>query len=221
MIKRQYLLHDEKKIVCIDSVNPEPDIIAEAGKIIQNNGVVIFPAKCLYGVAANALNEKAVKKVFQLKQRPLNNPVLVLIPDRNMLKDLVKSIPGPARKLMDAFWPGNMTIVFEARDNIPQLLTAGTGRIGIRIPVHPVARALAEYTGLPITGTSANLSGRNGCSQTGQLVSSIIDHADLVLDAGSLKGGPGSTIIDVTTSKINIIREGEVSADRINEILAD
>ena len=210
-----------KKIIAVDPVNPEPDIIAKAGKIIQNNGVVIFPAKCLYGVAANALNNKAVEKVFHLKQRPLNNPILILIPDTTLLPDLVKSIPTSAEKLIKAFWPGNLTIVFEAKDNIPQLLTAGTRKIGIRIPAHPVAKALVEYTNFPITGTSANLSGQIGCSQTKQLSSYIIDHVDLVLDAGTLKGGTGSTIVDVTTSDINIIREGEVSVHLINEILAN
>ncbi len=209
-----------KKIVSIDSVNPEPDIIAKAGKIIQNNGVVIFPAKCLYGVATNALNKKAVEKVFHIKQRPLDNPILVLIPNQNMLPDLVTTISKSAQKLMDAFWPGNLTLVFEAKNNIPQLLTAGTGKIGIRIPVHPVAKALVESVKFPITGTSANLSGDKSCSQADKLVPSIIDYADMVLDAGLLKGGTGSTIVDITASNINIIREGEVSARRINETLA-
>ncbi len=208
-----------KKIVEIDPVNPESDIIAKAGKIIQNNGVVIFPAQCLYGVAANALNTKAVEKVFQLKQRPLNKPILILIPNKNMLPDLVTTISRSAQKLMEAFWPGNLTLVFEAKNNIPQLLTANTGKIGIRIPAHPVAKALVEYIGIPITGTSANLSGRNGCSQIDQLAPSIIDPADLILDAGLLKGGKGSTIADVTAQDINIIREGAVSTRRINKIL--
>jgi L-threonylcarbamoyladenylate synthase len=210
-----------QKIVAIDPVNPESDIIAKAGKIIQNNGVVIFPAQCLYGVAANALDEKAVEKIFQIKRRPLNNPVLVLIPNKSMLSDFVTTISNSAQKLMDAFWPGNLTLIFEAKDNILPLLTAGTGKIGIRIPVHPVAKALVDYTGFPITGTSANLSGRNGCSQPGQLSPAIIDRADLVLDAGTLKGGTGSTIADVTSHGINIIREGEASVHRINEILAN
>ena len=210
-----------KKIITVDPVNPESDIIDRAGKIIQNNGVVIFPAKCLYGIAANALNEKAVEKVFQLKQRPLNNPILILLPDRDLLPDLVKSIPKSAEKLMDAFWPGNLTIIFEAKGHIPQLLTAGTGKIGVRLPLHPVAKALVESVEFPITGTSANLSGQNGCNRTSQLAPSIIDPADLVLNAGVLKGGTGSTIVDVTALNINIIREGEVSARKINKILAD
>ena len=208
-----------EKIVSIDPVNPESDIIAKAGKIIQNNGIVIFPAKCLYGVAANALNEKAIEKVFHLKQRPLNNPVLVLISSKNMLPDLVTRISKQAYKLMDVFWPGNITLVFEAKKHVSGLLTANTGKIGIRIPAHPAAKALVELLKFPITGTSANLSGQSGCNKTDQLSSSIIDHADLVLDAGTLKGGAGSTIVDVTASPVTIIREGEVKTSQINEIL--
>lgn len=214
-------MHNGKKIVAIDPVNPESDHIIKAGKILRNNGIVIFPAKCLYGIAARALDEKAVKKVFDLKQRPLDNPILVLIPYRTMLQDLVKSIPEPAEKLMDAFWPGNLTLVFEAKDNISKLLTAGTGKIGVRMPVHPVAMALVELMGVPLTGTSANLSGQAGCSRADRLDASIIDHADLVLDAGILKGGTGSTIVDVTGSNIHILREGEVTADQIKEALAN
>ncbi|SDU05758.1 L-threonylcarbamoyladenylate synthase [Desulfobacula phenolica] len=214
-------MHDANKIIAVDPVNPEPENIIKAGKILRNNGVVIFPAKCLYGIAARALDEKAVKKVFDLKQRPLNNPILVLIPYRAMLKDLVKSISKPAEKLMDTFWPGNMTLVFEAKNNIPTLLTADTGKIGVRLPVHPVARALVELMGVPLTGTSANLSGQAGCSRADRLNTAVIDQADLVLDAGILKGGAGSTIVDVTGSNIHIIREGEVTADQIKKILTN
>ncbi|WP_457552180.1 L-threonylcarbamoyladenylate synthase [Desulfobacula sp.] len=213
-------MHNGQTIVSIDPVNPEPDIIARAGKILQKNGVVIFPAKCLYGIAANALDETAIEKVFQLKQRPLNNPVLVLIPNKTMLADLVTSISKQAYKLMDAFWPGNITLVFEGKKHISRRLTANTGKIGIRFPFHPVVKALVEYVNFPITGTSANLSGQKGCSHINQLSSSMIDQADLVLDAGRLKGGSGSTIVDVTTSPVAILREGEVSISQINKIMS-
>jgi len=212
-------LHDEQKIVSIDPVTPDLDCIARAGKILQKNGIVIFPAKCLYGVAANALDEFAIKKVFHLKQRPWNNPILVLVPDKKMLPNLVTSISRQAYTLMDAFWTGNITLVFEAKKHISKYLTAGTGKIGIRIPAHPVAKALVEYVNFPITGTSANLSGKNGCYQIHQLSSTIIDQADLVLDAGTLKGGRGSTIVDVTASSAIIIREGEITISQINELL--
>lgn len=212
-------MHDKKNIVAVDSTNPETDIIERAGKIIQNSGVVIFPAQYLYGVAVNALKEKSILKVFHLKKRPVNNPLLLLINDQEQLLGLVKSIPTSAQLLMDAFWPGNLTIVFKAKKSVSRLLTANTAKIGIRIPAHPVAKALVKYLKSPITGTSANLSGHKGCSQINQLDPSIIDHADLILDAGRVKGGRGTTIVDVTASKINIIRQGEISAQSINEIL--
>jgi L-threonylcarbamoyladenylate synthase len=218
--KRPNLLHDEQKIIAVDLKKPETKIIERAGKIIKNSGVVIFPAQCLYGVAAQALNEKAVQKVFHLKKRPLNNPLLILIHDRSQLTGLVQSIPVSAQKLMEEFWPGNLTIVFKAKKSIPKILTANSDKIGIRIPAHPVAKALVQSLKFPITGTSANLSGQQGCSQTKLLDTSIIENADLVLDAGALKGGTGTTIVDVTTpSKINIIREGEISKILINNIL--
>lgn len=214
-------MHNSVKKVSIDPEKIDSSIIVKAGKIIQNNGVVIFPAKCLYGVAAAALSEKTVEKVFHLKQRPKDNPILVLIPDKSMLLELVTSIPEKAHKLMDAFWPGNLTLVFEANDNIPERLTAGTKKIGVRIPVHPVAKALVEHLGFPITGTSANLSGKKSCSQADQLDPSIMDHADLVLDAGPLKGGTGSSIVDVTASRVQIIREGEVTIEQIQKTLTN
>ncbi len=208
-------------IVTIDSVHPESELIIKAGKIINRNGIVIFPAQCLYGVAANALNEDAVQKVFQLKQRPYRNPILVLIPNRSHLNALVSSIPVIAEKLMDTFWPGNLTLVFDANDTIPTLLTADTKKIGIRIPSHPVAKALVNYLNMPITGTSANLSGQPGCNQADQLPDAIVENSNLILDSGQLTGGVGSTIVDVSKSKPEILREGIISSDRINKILTN
>ena len=207
------------KIIRLDPVRPDSESIIRAGDIIRNNGTVIFPTRCLYGIGAFALNEKAVENVFRIKQRPLNNPILVLIPDESLLKELVKSIPEPAKKLMNAFWPGGLTLVFEARDEIPKLLTAGTGRLGIRVPSHPAAKALVDHLNFPITGTSANLSGQPGCDRVSRLDPSIIEKADLILDAGILKGGIGSTIVDVTVFPVRMIREGEVTQEQIQKAL--
>lgn len=209
----------KNNIVPVDPDTPDQQTIIQAAKIIRQNGVVIFPAKCLYGVAANALDEKAVQKVFDLKQRPKNNPILVLIPDRKHLKELVISIPEAAEKLMDAFWPGNLTLIFEAGKHIPKILTAGTGKIGIRVPIHPVAKALVQSLGYPVTGTSANLSGQESCFQILRLDPFITDHADLILDAGTLKGGKGSSIVDITQFPPVILREGEVSSDQIKSCI--
>ena len=213
-------MHDPDKIIRLAPDKPDSVSINRAGDIIRNNGTVIFPTRCLYGIGVRALDKKAVEKVFHIKQRPLNNPILVLIPDKSVLKDLVKSIPTSAERLMKAFWPGGLTLVFEAKDEIPELLTAGSGKLGIRVPSHPVAKALVDLLRFPITGTSANLSGRAGCDRVSLLAPSIIEKSDLVLDAGVLMGGIGSTIVDVTVFPVRIIREGGVSPEEIQKALA-
>jgi len=192
----------------VDPVHPDPATIAKAGKILTDKGVIIFPAQCLYGVAANALNPAAVEKVFQIKKRPKDNPILVLVRNKADLVSLVKAIPPQAQSLMDRFWPGSLTLIFKAADHISPHLTAHTGKIGIRMPGHPVARALVNAVDFPITGTSANLSGQPGCTQPAQLPQSIVSDADLILDANRTQGGIGSTIVDVTCTPIKILRQG-------------
>ncbi|MCP3944751.1 MAG: threonylcarbamoyl-AMP synthase [Desulfobacteraceae bacterium] len=200
--------------------HPDYSPVIEAGKIICNQGIIIFPTQCLYGIAANALDPEAIQKIFQLKQRSMANPILILIHTQKDLKDLVKKIPDSARILMDRFWPGNLTLVFEAADHISPLLTADTKKIGIRIPGHPLAYALAKQAQGPITGTSANLSGQPGCSSVTKLPRDIIDGADMILDAGTLKGGTGSSIVDVTCNPVRIIRQGAVATDKIHHTLS-
>ena len=202
------------------SAPPDPDTVIEAGKIIHNQGIVIFPAQCLYGLAANALDSQAVQKIFDLKQRPKNNPILVLVQTPKDLKPLVKQIPDSARILMDRFWPGNLTLIFKAADTVSPLLTAHTKKIGIRVPVHPVACALVRQVQGPITGTSANLSGQPACSRISQLSPAMVQGANLILDAGHLKGGIGSTIVDVTGDTVRILRQGMVSALEIFQALS-
>ncbi|MBF0202889.1 MAG: threonylcarbamoyl-AMP synthase [Desulfamplus sp.] len=197
--------------------------IQKAAAIINAGGVVVFPAKCLYGLAADALNPEAVERVFHIKQRPLTNPLLVLIDDVCQLDSLVMPVSDnigsfAAIALMERFWPGNITLVFHAAPNLPEALTAGTGKIGIRMPGHPVARALVRQVGRPITGTSANISGKPGCNQISQLDPEILSKVDMVLDHGILKGGMGSTVVDVTCAPVKIIRQGEIGSHDILKI---
>jgi len=204
----------------LDSALLDPASIKQAGQIIRNQGIVIFPAQCLYGLAANALDPRAIQRVFDLKQRPGSNPILVLIQTPEDLINFVKTIPDAARILMENFWPGNLTLVFEAAETVSPQLTAHTGKIGIRIPSHPVARALVRQAQGPITGTSANLSGQPGCNQICNLPSAILDGADMILDAGPLKGGAGSTIVDVTCNPVRILRQGMVAPADIFQALS-
>ncbi|MDA8133397.1 MAG: L-threonylcarbamoyladenylate synthase [Desulfobacteraceae bacterium] len=214
-------MHEHGKIIRVDPVTPEPKAIAGAGSIIREGGIVIFPTQCLYGIAADALNEKAVEKVFDIKKRPASNPILVLIPDQSFLEDLTESIPETAKKLMKAFWPGGLTLVCQAKPTVPKRLTAGLGKLGIRVPAHPAAKALVDFLGAPITGTSANISGKPGCDRISSLDPAIFETSDLILDAGILKGGIGSTIVDATVFPVHIIREGIISQHQIHRILAN
>ena len=176
--------------------NPQPDIIQAAAEVIRSGGIVAFPTRCLYGLAADALSMKAVNRIFTVKQ-------------------LVKRIPPIASDLIDHFWPGKITLVFEAGDNLPVNLTAGSGKIGIRMPGHAVARALVKAVQGPITGTSANLSGKPGCFRIDDLQPQLARGLDFILDAGILKGGAGSTVVDVDADAVQILREGEISAQAL------
>ncbi len=202
-------------IYSIDPNVPDPGIIARAADIITEGGVLVFPTQSLYGLGVNAFDDNAINRIFEIKERPPEKPLLVLINDIPELDSLVRETPPPARRIMETFWPGSVTLVFSARPELPLNLTAGTGKIGIRLPLHPVARRLVRLAGTPITGTSANLSGGVGCSFVGQLDLPVRQRADMILDAGKLRGGAGSTIVDVTVSPPRILREGLVPAPKI------
>jgi L-threonylcarbamoyladenylate synthase len=211
------IINNKKKI---DPLHPDPQVIKDAAAIIDRGGVVIIPTRCLYGLAVDALNAAAVQRVFALKKRALDNPLLVLIKSVDQLPGMAVNIPVHACRIMERFWPGKVTLVFQAQNDLPVELTAGTGKIGIRLPGHDITRAVVRLTANPITGTSANLSGKAGCSRVTDLDPAIAENADLIIDAGPLKGGVGSTIVDVTCNPPIILREGEVSAEDILTVAA-
>jgi len=199
----------------INPENPDADLIQNGAAVIRKGGVIAFPTRCLYGLGANAFNPEAVDRIFKIKQRPANNPLLVLIDDPQRLKRLVTHISVAAKVIAERFWPGRVTLVFDASAQVPNYLTAGTGKIGIRLAGHPVATALAGASQGPITGTSANVSGSPGCHQIRDLMPEVTEQLDLILDAGPLKGGRGSTVVDVTGEVPRVLREGVVSEKEI------
>ena len=198
------------RILKIAPDSPARDTVNSGARIIANGGVVVFPTRGLYGLGADALNEKAVDRIFKIKGRSTKKPVLVLICKTGHLELLVKNITPLAQRIMSQFWPGRVTLIFDALDTLPPMLTAGTGKIGIRMAGHPVAAALARAVDGPVTGTSANLAGEPGCMRIPDMDPAIIRAADLVLDAGPLQGGIGSTIVDVTGQSPMLLREGSV-----------
>ncbi|MBC2713220.1 MAG: threonylcarbamoyl-AMP synthase [Desulfosarcina sp.] len=218
MKRRQKNSGNSGSIVRVDPSNPNPDLIQAAVKIIRNNGVVVFPTSGLYGIGADAFCAEAVRRVFAIKRRPAHKPVLVLLSGIHDMDKVVRTVPDYAEPLL-GLWPGGITFIFKAGDSVPADLTGGTGKIGLRMPAHPVAKALAERFGGPITGTSANLSGRPASASVTDLDPEIHRQVDMVLDAGALAGGSGSTILDVTCWPVKVIREGAVTRQAIDDVL--
>ncbi len=212
-------MNPEIKIRQIDPGHPRKDAILEAARIVCSGGVVVFPTTSLYGLAVDASNPAAIEKVFAIKQRPVNKPILILVPDIRDIQNLVRDVPLAAERLMTALWPGKLTLIFKAGSSLPPSLTAGTGKIGIRLPVYPVARLLVHAAGRPITATSANISGQTGCSRIADLDPAIAAAVDLILDAGPLEGGAGSTILDVSEDPPVLLREGSISQTHIFSLL--
>ena len=199
----------------MDAQRPDRLAIDCAAAIVDRGGVIVFPTHGLYGLGADALNPRAVQRVFDLKGRQRNKPLLVLVADMASLERAALRPASAALHMMRHFWPGKVTFVLPARSDLPRALTGGTTKIGVRIPGHPVAAALVKALGRPMTGTSANLAGAGGCSEIKQLDPALAAGVNGILDAGPLTGGKGSSIVDLCGAVPEILREGTVSAGAI------
>ena len=185
--------------------------VDRAADMLLSGGVVAFPTETFYGLAVDIRNDAAIRRLFSVKQRSANRPVLILIDAVDALDPYVDHIPSVARRLMNQFWPGGLTLVFKAGPGVSSLLTGDTRKIGIRISSHPVATGLARAIGGPISGTSANISGRQACRSAGGVLKSLGQDIDLILDGGRTAGEAGSTVLDVTEHPLRILREGVVT----------
>jgi len=194
----------------IDPEYPDASLIREAADTIKSGGMIVFPTRTLYGIGVDPFNKESVRRVFKVKHRAESNPISVLVKSVSEIKTLVEEIPGSSVVLMEQFWPGQITLIFKAAAHVPKNLSGGSGKIGIRVPEHPVAAILVNSLKQPITGTSANLSGSPGVSRINDLPDEILRNVDLVLDAGQLKGGEGSTVVDITKDPPEVLREGSV-----------
>ena len=203
----------------VSAIDPDPQVIAAAVEVLKAGGLLAFPTTGLYGLGADALNSAAVERIYRIKHRDSSKPILVLVKDATELGKIAAKVPEAAKRMMAAFWPGSLTIILEARSELPVVLTGGTGKIGIRVPKHPVARALVSALDGLLTGTSANLSGKEGCSSAADLDPGLVNQLDLVLDAGPLKGGFGSTVVDAAQDPPLVLREGAVSKERLASVL--
>lgn len=192
--------------------------LALAAQRIQNGEVVAFPTETVYGLGANALCEQAVHKIFAAKGRPADNPLIVHIADAGALETLARDIPHAARKLMEAYWPGPMTLVLKKREAIPDAVSAGLDTVGIRLPDHPVARALIEKSGCPIAAPSANRSGRPSPTTAQRVLEDMDGRIPMILDGGACPVGVESSVIDATGEIPVILRPGGVTPEMVERI---
>lgn len=193
--------------------------LSRAGELIRAGGLVAFPTETVYGLGANALDADAVRRIFEAKGRPGDNPLIVHISRVDQLSPLITGAPSPAaRALMDACWPGPMTLIFPKSPVVPAEVTAGLDTVAVRFPVHPAARSLIEAARRPIAAPSANRSGRPSPTTAAHVLEDMDGRVPLILDGGACAVGLESTVIDVTGDTPRILRPGGVTPERIAEI---
>lgn len=190
-----------------------------AVEILNSGGVVAFPTETYYGLAVDPFNPLALNNLFSLKRREISKPILTLVDDRESLSVLVHEVPILYLQLMEKFWPGPLTLIFPARINLPNLLTAGTGTVGIRQSSHPFARQLLRAFGKPITATSANISGHGAAIDAHEVRTQFGSRIDMIFDGGHTPGKTGSTIIGLEESRLKLIREGVIPYDDILKVV--
>ena len=193
--------------------------LERAAALIQEGEVVAFPTETVYGLGANALSAKAVRKIYRAKGRPSDNPLIVHISSVDMLGTLVDAIPKSAQKLMDVFWPGPLTIVFPKQANVPDCVTGGLRTVGIRMPNHPIALDLIRQAKVPIAAPSANISGRPSPTTVRHVIEDMNERIPLIIDGGDTQVGLESTVIDCSRSVPIILRPGKITKEEIEAIL--
>lgn len=192
-------------------------LILPAAKALQNNETVAFPTETVYGIGANALSDEAVAKIFEAKGRPSDNPLIVHIAKQEDLNHLVKEVSDVAKKLMDAFWPGAITLIMPKNDSVPNAVTAGLSTVAIRMPSHPVAKGLIELSGCPVAAPSANISGRPSPTCGRDVVADLEGRVSVILYGEDAQIGLESTVVDVTGEEPVVLRPGGITLEMIIE----
>ena len=199
--------------------NEAAENLAAAIEALKHGRVIVFPTETLYGLGADALNEAAVEKIFELKGRDPRNPIPVLVANQEMLNTLVAKVPTTAQKLIDRYWPGPLTLVLPGRKHIPKALCNSAGGVGVRISSQPIATFLVKGLGRPLTATSANPSGKEPARTVEEAKRYFAGEVEVFVDGGPLISERGSTVIEAFGDTIRIIREGEMSAVELRQFL--
>ncbi len=193
----------------------------EAGELLKNGEVIAIPTETVYGLAAQIYDDDAVRKIFEVKGRPQDNPLIVHISERSMLSALVDEIPAAAETLMDHFWPGPLTIILKKTNCVSDIVTCGLDSVAIRFPVHPVARAIIDATGIPLAAPSANLSGKPSPTSAEHCIHDLDGKVPLIIDGGPCSVGVESTVISFTGKRPTLLRPGIITIEEIRSLIPD
>lgn len=191
-----------------------------AAALLQAGETVAFPTETVYGLGANALDETAVKKIYAAKGRPSDNPLIVHIYDRNQLAQLTDTVPEQAEKLMDAFWPGPLTIIFSRRPGaVPSCVTGGLDTVAVRMPSHPVAMQLLRLADIPVAAPSANLSGKPSPTTAQHVQHDLNGRIAAIVSGADCQVGVESTVVDLSTDTPTILRPGGITREQLEQVL--
>lgn len=211
----------QTKVIKINPINPEKSKIKIAARIIQRGETVAFPTETVYGLGADALNDKAVKKIFKAKGRPIDNPLIIHIADKKEVYTLAKKVPKEAEILIENFWPGPLTIIFKKSQIIPKITTAGLDTIAIRMPANKIALSLIKEAKMPIAAPSANLSGKPSPTCAQHVIDDLYGKINILINGGETDIGIESSVIDLTAKVPTLLRPGRVTIEELRKVLKE
>lgn len=207
------------EVLSINSNAPEPELLAYAGDVLRQGGLVAYPTETVYGLAAGAFDDNAVAWVFDAKGRPHGQPLPVQIADVSEAETLARDIPEAARQLLQNFFPGPLTLIFWRQPTVSLVITGGGDTVGLRMPDHPVALGVLRAFGAPVVCPSANTTGRRAAMSAADVLEDLDGRIDLVLDGGPTTDRTPSTVLDVTVSPARIVREGKINRAELEAYL--
>ena len=209
------------EVVRVDRAHPDPAAIARAAECLRRGGLVAFPTETVYGLGVHALDRAAVLRLFEAKQRPANDPLIVHVASLDLVTGLVTGVPAVARELASRFWPGPLTLVMRRAPDVPREVTAGLDTVAVRVPSHPVARALLEASKLPVAAPSANLFSRPSPTRADHVLEDLDGRIDMILDGGPTDVGVESTVIDLTGDIPTMLRPGAIGIEALRRVIPD
>ena len=212
---------ETKRIKINDTENINDEELKEAAQILRDGGLVAFPTETVYGLGGNALDEKAAGKIYAAKGRPSDNPLIAHVSCAAEVTPLVKYIPEAGKKLMDAFWPGPLTIIFPKSDIVPYATTGGLDTVAIRMPVDPIANRMIALAGVPVAAPSANTSGRPSPTTADHVWQDLNGKIEMIIDGGPVGIGVESTIVDVSGDVPAVLRPGAITMEMLKDVLGE